>query len=158
MLGLLLPWLAAACGNDDGSGTTDSASGSGSGTEEAACVTIGDPDAADSTVQVTMKEFEITTSGDATAGSVAFDADNQGTLPHELVVVKADSIEELPTADDGSMAEDELADGQFIGEIEQFPAGESCAGAFDLEAGSYVLVCNLPGHFESGMATVIDVG
>jgi uncharacterized cupredoxin-like copper-binding protein len=27
----------------------------------------------------------------------------------------------------------------------------------DLAAGSYVLLCNLPGHYESGMRTAFDV-
>jgi len=28
----------------------------------------------------------------------------------------------------------------------------------DLEAGTYQLVCNLPGHYEAGMHTVFTVG
>jgi uncharacterized cupredoxin-like copper-binding protein len=146
MIALVL--VLAACGSDDGAGTRDAST---------ACEPVGDPDAAGSTVTVTLREYVIETDGDASAGSVALEATNDGTIEHEVVVVRAGSPDALPTGDDGGLDEDALPDGALIGEIEPFAAGEACAGAFHLEAGSYVLLCNVPGHFAAGMATAIDV-
>lgn len=157
----VLVLVLAACGSDDGAGTRGaSASGSGSGSGSSTggeCETVGDPAAADSTVTVTLREYVIETEGDASAGSVAFEATNDGTIEHEVVVVRGGSPDALPTDDDGGLDEGALPDGAIVGEIEPFATGEECAGAFELEAGSYVLLCNVPGHFAAGMATAIDV-
>jgi hypothetical protein len=33
----------------------------------------------------------------------------------------------------------------------------SATGTFDLSAGKYVLFCNMPGHYQSGMSTNFEV-
>ena len=52
----------------------------------------------------------------------------------------------------------------WSGEIEPFPGGETCEGGFELEAGSYILFCNIveteedgtvESHFEEGMVTTV---
>jgi len=35
----------------------------------------------------------------------------------------------------------------FVGEIEEFPAGESSTSSFNLDAGRYLLICNIAGHY-----------
>jgi hypothetical protein len=175
---------ASACGDDDGSGVREvgdggSASGSGSAsgasgsgsaasgsTAEAECAPVGDIDAAESTVNADLTEFAIDTTGTATAGAVGFELTNSGSEPHEVVVVAGDSVDALPTDGDGALVEDELPDGAFIGEVEPFPAGEDCSGVFDLEAGDYILLCNIveqedgetESHLAEGMHTTITVG
>lgn len=44
-----------------------------------------------------------------------------------------------------------------VGEISEFPPGQTCYAKFDLPAGDYVLFCNLPTHFEQGMAAELSV-
>ena len=44
-----------------------------------------------------------------------------------------------------------------IGEVEDVQPGESTTLVLTLEPGSYVLLCNLPKHFERGMATEFQV-
>jgi hypothetical protein len=173
---------AAACGDDDGSGVREigdgsgsasgSASGSGSGSasgsaaEEAGCVPFGDPTTAQSVVAAELDEFTIMTRGTATAGSVHFAITNAGEEPHEMAVVRADSIEEIPTDENGSMDDAALPDGALIGEVEPFPGGASCHGTFELEAGDYVLLCaiveeedgQVESHMAEGMATTFTVG
>jgi uncharacterized cupredoxin-like copper-binding protein len=39
----------------------------------------------------------------------------------------------------------------IVGEIEEFRAGETASGTFDLTAGNYILLCNIPAHFGQGM-------
>ncbi|MER3453117.1 MAG: hypothetical protein C4344_05615 [Acidimicrobiia bacterium] len=43
------------------------------------------------------------------------------------------------------------------GEIEEFAPGRTERGSFRLEAGSYVLICNIAGHYENGMRTAFRV-
>lgn len=173
----------AACGDDDGGSVRDlneddgSASGSASGPAsgvgsgsgsasgiEAACVEVGDPSSADSTVAAVLTEFEIALEqAEVPAGTVAFAADNQGSDVHEIVVARTDLAPgELPTAADGSVDEASLGEGAVLGEIEAFAGGSRCAGAFDLEPGSYVLFCNVVdehghAHYEEGMTTALTV-
>jgi hypothetical protein len=175
----------SACGDDDGAGVREvgdggtasgSASGSGSGSgsgsaasgsaAEAACAPVGDIASASSTVSVDLDEFTIRPTGTATAGAVGFELTNVGEEPHEMVVVAGDSIDALPTDADGALVEADLPATAFIGEVEPFPGGEDCSGVFDLEAGSYVLLCNIveeedgqtESHLAEGMATTFTVG
>ena len=100
---------------------------------------------AETTVAVTLQEYAILPAQDsAPAGTITFEAENTGPdRPHELVVIRTDlAPDALPTADDGSV--DETGEGiEVIGEIEEFAPGATETRAFDLEAGSYVFVCNV---------------
>ena len=111
------------------------------------------------TVDVTLQEFAIAASPSSIgAGEIAFDATNDGPNdPHELVVFRTDlAPDALPTNDDGSV--DETGEGvELIDEIEEFPVGETQSKTINLEAGSYVLVCNIydadeqESHYQEGM-------
>ncbi|HTE68028.1 MAG TPA: hypothetical protein VK942_04600 [Actinomycetes bacterium] len=80
---------------------------------------------------------------DAPAGTVAFETHNLGAEPHELVVVRADNPATLPQAADGTVDEQKLRAGALIGEVEAFPAKQTCAGTFALTPGRYALFCNI---------------
>ncbi|HEX6207593.1 MAG TPA: hypothetical protein VF058_04455 [Actinomycetota bacterium] len=116
------------------------------------------------TVEVTLQEFAILPAEDTvSAGSVTFDATNEGPDdPHELVVIQTDlAPEALPTTDEGGV--DEEGEGiEVIGEIEEFPVGETESATFDLDAGDYVLVCNIveeeDGELESHYALGMRIG
>lgn len=179
------------CGDDDGAtvrnldGTAESgsasasASGSGSATASGSgaasgsgtaveCRPFGDPATATDTVAITLDEWEITfDTTELAAGSVAFEATNIGEDAHEVLVVRAGSLDDLPLSDDGHIDEAAIPEADFIGEIEPFPGGgETCTGVFDLEPGSYAVVCaiveeepdgTIEDHFMLGMATMITV-
>lgn len=172
--------VLAACGTDDGStvrepqsgadGSTGSGAGSGSGSDAAAaaptCEPVGDPVTADRRVTALLDEFTVQPeTSSVPAGRIALTARNMGAEPHELVIVRAENAAALPVAQDGSMAEDQLRPGQLVGEIEEFPAGQDCTGVFELQPGSYVLLCNIvetedgmtEAHFEEGMFTEFAV-
>ena len=173
---VVVPLALAACGDDDGSDVRNvgesSESGSGSGSSSgsgsaAACVPVGDPADADETVPVTLDEWSVTPDPSAAAaGAINFAADNIGEDAHELVIVKGDDPDALPLTEDGIVDEEALPEGDFVGEIEVFPAGETCDGVFELAAGDYVLFCNIlevedgveENHFQLGMKTVFSVG
>lgn len=172
--------VLGACGTDDGSSVrepqrgasgssgsgTGSGAGSGSGAAAAACEPVGDPATADRRVTALLDEFTVQPeTSSVPAGRIAFTARNVGAEPHELVVVRAENAAALPVTQDGSMAEDQLRPGQLVGEIEEFPAGQDCTGVFELQPGSYVLLCNIvetengmtESHFEEGMSTEFTV-
>jgi uncharacterized cupredoxin-like copper-binding protein len=145
---LVMMLTLAACGDDD----DDSASGDGGG---------GD------SVNVVLSEWIVepdpTT---AAAGSVEFVASNEGGETHELVIVKGDDADALPIDDTGKIQEDDLEEGTFIGEIEEFEAGTEASATFDLDAGTYLLFCNIveeeddgsfESHFLEGMVNTISV-
>jgi uncharacterized cupredoxin-like copper-binding protein len=120
-----------------------------------------------STVQVTLQEFSVIPAEESSsAGEVTFEVENAGPNdPHELVVVRTDlAPDALPTADDGSV--DEGGEGmEVLGEVEEFPPGETREQTFDLDAGNYVFICNVveeedgttEAHYEMGMRTGFTV-
>lgn len=164
--------FGAACGSDDDgaavrniggeSSGSGSHSGSGSGSGSASAPASGSASASGSeaavgcnvvdgteatgdatTVEVALDEWSVAPDpASVPAGLVTFTAANIGEEEHELAVVRAEDVDELPTADDGSV-DLEADEVDLIGEIEAFPSGETCEGTFELEAGDYVLLCNL---------------
>jgi hypothetical protein len=168
LLGLVALLGLAACGDDDGgevresgagaSGGSGSASGTGSASAsgaaaEEACVYVGNSSETPTGVVVaTLSEFAVAPDPtEVAAGTVEIVAVNEGEEPHEIVVVRYDGDPaEMPVADDGSVDEEQLPEGAVIGEIEGFEAGLTCATAFDLEPGNYVLLCNIVEEEESG--------
>lgn len=152
-----------ASGSASGSGPA-SGSASGSGSAAAAeCVPVGE--GGGTPVDVVLGEWVVEPDpAEVEAGSVTFLADNAGSEVHELVIVRA-TRDEL-TVTDGQVDEEALPDGAFIGEIEGFPAGETCEGTFELAAGDYTLFCNiveteedgtLESHYEEGMVAEFTV-
>lgn len=148
--------LAPGCGEDKTS--------SPGAAEEAGCTPVGSGGGTE--VAVTLAEWSVApTPASAPAGTVTFRARNDGKEPHELVVVKGDRPDGLPVKD-GQVEEDALPQGAFVGEVEEFPPGETCPGTFPLAAGPYVLFCNIvekmgttvESHYQQGMRAAFAVG
>ena len=186
-LGVALALLLAGCGSDDGAGVRNvdgtasasgsgTASGTGSGTGSpsgtasgpaAACKPVGDAATSDATIAVELKEWAVLPArADVPAGTVTFQARNTGEDAHELVVVRADDPAKLPLAADGTVDEEKLPQGAFVGEVEAFPAKQTCTGTFELAAGGYALFCNIleteadgkkENHYANGMRTRFEV-
>jgi uncharacterized cupredoxin-like copper-binding protein len=118
-----------------------------------------------STVDVTLQEFAVVPgSSSAPAGSVTFNVTNDGPEDeHEFVVIRTDlSPVDLPTVEDGSV--DEEGEGlEPVNEIEGIPVGETQTLTVDLDAGSYVLICNIydedeqESHYQEGMRVAFTV-
>ena len=120
-----------------------------------------------STVNVSLTEFQIVPDVEsAPAGSITFNADNIGGDVHELVIVSTDlAPDALPTGDDGSV--DEAGEGiDVLFEIEEFDPGGSESLTVDLDAGNYVLICNVveeeddgtvEAHYAEGMYVGFEV-
>lgn len=151
LLTLALAGVLVGCGGDDDDST-----------EEAADCEVVDGTEAEptSTIDVTLDEFSIDAPATAEAGVVEIEAMNDGEEHHEIVVLEA-PIGSIETDEDGAPIEVGL-----VGEIEGFPGGDTCTGAFELTAGEYTLLCaiveeeengELESHFLEGMATSLTV-
>jgi len=117
-----------------------------SGGKTAAAGTIAKQSGGRSVVSVTMGEMFMRTSANtALAGKVTFDTVNKGSAVHEMVVIAT------------SKAADSLGTGArvpetgAIGETGDVKVGEKKSVTFDMKAGHYALICNLPGHYAAGM-------
>jgi len=130
--------LAAGCGDDDG------------GQE----------------VGVVLSEFVVEPEEDSVdAGEVTFAVDNQGGETHEFLVVEAASADDLPVDEDGAFDEEAFGEDNVLGEVEDVAAGDDAELTLDLDAGDYVLLCNLveeedgevESHFAEGMLATFTV-
>ncbi|MEP6476257.1 MAG: sulfocyanin-like copper-binding protein [Actinomycetota bacterium] len=121
----------------------------GSGAQPAA---TGTPDAG---IATTLTDFKITTAeAEAVAGRVAFDLQNDGPSDHTFYLARTDLAEDaLPVVDHvvnlGALA--------VVAKTGLLGAGADATVAADLPAGTYVLFCNLPGHYESDMHAAFTV-
>jgi uncharacterized cupredoxin-like copper-binding protein len=109
-------------------------------------------------VSATEADFSITLDPtSAAAGDVTFDIQNDAGQTHEFVVFETDlAPDALPTDDTGAV--DEEGEGvTHIDEVEDVTAGSSATLTVNLEAGAYVVICNLPGHYAQGMHTAFTV-
>ena len=108
----------------------------------------------DGGIGATEVDFSITLDeSSAAAGDLTFDVTNDAEQTHEFVIFKTDLAEDaLPTDDEGNV--DEEGEGvELIDEIEDIEAGSTQSLTVTLDAGSYVFICNLPGHYAQGMHT-----
>ena len=87
----------------------------------------------------------------ASAGNVTFAITNATTSgeKHEFVVVQTDlPADQLPKSADGLVDEEKLTSFGEQGDIEP---GKTVDLTVDLHPGRYLMICNLPGHFNAGM-------
>jgi len=112
------------------------------------------PTAPDTTIN--LAEWTVTAATTFKAGSVTFTIKNDGTIQHELLVFKSKlAPTAYPTAS-GDIVEDGpgidlLSDGDNI------DVGGTQQRTVELTPGTYLFVCNIPGHFKNGMFTVVTV-
>ena len=152
VLGLLSALVLAAC-----------SSGSESPAPAGSPPAAGSPAAG--AIAVTLQEWAVLPSSEsAAAGDVTFQVSNTGPEDvHEFVVLKTDlDAGALPTDDTGAVVEE--GEGiEVVDEIEDIPVGESQDLTVSLEAGKYVLLCNIysadeqEAHYELGMRTNFTV-
>jgi uncharacterized cupredoxin-like copper-binding protein len=117
------------------------------------------------TVNVTLQEWSVLPEvASADAGEITFHITNDGPEDiHEFVVVKTDlEPGELPTDDTGAV--DEEGEGmEVMGEVEDLAIDATEDLTLSLDAGSYVLICNIyseeeqEAHYEEGMRTAFTV-
>lgn len=109
-------------------------------------------------IDVGLSTYGIALSSDTvTSGKVTFVVKNNATdQTHELLVAQTDHPhDQIPVeANATEFSEDRLT---IIGEVEDIDSGAIKRLTLDLPPGRYVLVCNLPGHYQGGMHTEFTV-
>jgi hypothetical protein len=128
----------------------------------AACGDTGDG----GEVEVTLSEWSIATDKESLPeGPIEFRIKNDGEEEHQLLIVKTGfAADELPARDDGSLDEDG-ADIDVKEEIDDIESGDDTGRTYELDAGTYVLVCNLVNeqdgetvaHFANGMSVDFEL-
>ncbi len=91
------------------------------------------------------------------AGKVTFEVVNDSKeTQHEMLISPIkDENTVLPFVDNENRV-DEEASGD-LGEVSELDPGKSGALTLDLKPGNYILFCNIPGHYMSGMWTMLKV-
>ena len=81
---------------------------------------------------------------------------NNGDEQHELVVFKIDQpVEALALTPEGDLNEEVLTN---VSDGDNVAPKTTATRTVDLtEAGTYLFVCNLPGHFKKGMFTTVTL-
>jgi uncharacterized cupredoxin-like copper-binding protein len=106
---------------------------------------------------ISLYEWKVIAPATLKAEKTTFTISNFGTVPHELLIFKSPlAPNKYPTDTNGDIKEegaavDLLSDGDNID-----PSG-SQVRAVDLTPGTYLFVCNIPGHFKKGMFSVLTV-
>jgi uncharacterized cupredoxin-like copper-binding protein len=108
-------------------------------------------------VAVTLDDYAIQPAVTSTAaGEVTFTINNVGATEHEMVVIQTD-VAIADMAVEKHETDEEAPGMNPIGEVEDVQPGETTSLVLTLPAGNYVFLCNLPKHFERGMATEFQV-
>ena len=108
-------------------------------------------------VAVTLDEFSVKAKpAAADAGETTFEVRNTGSVEHDFIVLDTDKdADDLPLKK-GKV--DTKASGiEEIGHVHTIGSGESTTEKVDLDPGTYLLICNVEGHFQSGMHTPFEV-
>jgi uncharacterized cupredoxin-like copper-binding protein len=109
----------------------------------------------------------MTSPGTVPAGDVTFIATNTGTIAHEAVVLKTDvPFDKLPVTYGGDPPVPVRSGGNKVSEAANIgetgdpnlkPGDRRVFTIKHMTAGSYVIVCNLAGHYAKGMRTPFTV-
>jgi len=93
----------------------------------------------------------------AKAGVVTFKVTNNSkdTIHEMIVMYLADPSLPLPYLDDEKRVDEDKAGDK--GEVSELDPGKTGSLTVNLKAGSYLLICNVPGHFAAGMWTTFTV-
>jgi uncharacterized cupredoxin-like copper-binding protein len=93
-----------------------------------------------------------------TAGNYVFVDHNDGPSSHELVMWKTDlAAAQLPRGTDGKVNEDSPKLAKVLDSGSSLNPGEVRLISASLDPGHYVMVCNLPGHYNAGMHVDVTV-
>jgi uncharacterized cupredoxin-like copper-binding protein len=131
--------FGAACGADADNGT-GSSPGDGGG------------------IAATLADTSIVlTSASAPAGPVSFDIANDGSTVHEFEVLRTEiSADALPV--ESGVVQTSAESIEIVDEVEDIAPGTTTALSVDLGPGAYVVICNIPTHYDAGMSAPFAVG
>ena len=168
MLGAVaLALIAVGCGsgNDNSSSSSKTTAGGLTVTTAAPGTTVdvalGDTNGLNGMMTMTPTPTSVP------AGNVTFVVKNNGTIDHEMIVLKTDTpFDQVPVTDAGdppakvTTGADKVDEGTSVGETgdPNLKPGETRTFTIkDMKAGNYVLVCNIAKHYQMGMREAFKV-
>ena len=107
---------------------------------------------------MSMATMGITTDlAEVPAGEVTFRVTNDSkVMIHEMVLAPVrDASTPLPYNKDEEKVDEDAAG--HLGEVAELETGQSGALTVTLKPGTYILYCNIPGHYGLGMWTLLTV-
>jgi len=121
-------------------------------------VTVTSPSQGQAYVPAALSEWRVAVPDQIKAGSVVLEAANFGTIQHELLVFQSTlPVSSFPVDQDGNIVEDGPGI-NLISDGDNLDPGTTQTRTVDLsQPGSYLFVCNIPGHFKAGMYTTVAV-
>ena len=126
------------------------------GAETAMVTDLGFPAAGKDMSKVTMG---IAVSMDTVkAGEITFEVLNSSKdTIHEMIITRLRDMTQLfpYNSSESKLDEDKMPD--VLGEVSELDPGKTAALRLDLKPGKYLLFCDVPGHFTSGMWTIFTV-
>jgi uncharacterized cupredoxin-like copper-binding protein len=121
-------------------------------------VTVTLPSAEQAYIPAALSEWHVAVPSTIKAGTVNLEAANFGTIQHELLVFKSDlAPSAYPVDKNGHIVEDDPGI-TLVSDGDNIDPGKTQARTVDLtQPGTYLFVCNIPGHFKAGMFSVVTV-
>ncbi len=108
-------------------------------------------------VQVTLSEFKVVPTPDSiAAGNVTFAVSNTGTVTHNFHIIKTELAPDKLPIDSTGFAVDLTQVDAVQNSKDIDPAGTETVTA-QLDAGKYVLICNVASHYQSNMRVAFTV-
>jgi uncharacterized cupredoxin-like copper-binding protein len=99
------------------------------------------------------KYYLTVTPASVKAGPTTITFKNQGTMEHEVIVLKTDTpADQLKVG-----ANHEVSEDASVGEDSETKPGKTKSTTINLKPGTYVLACNIERHYEKGMFTAFTV-
>jgi uncharacterized cupredoxin-like copper-binding protein len=121
-------------------------------------VTVTTPAAEQVYIPAALSEWRVAVPATIKPGTVNLEAANFGTIQHELLVFKSDLP---PSAFPIDSKGDIIEDGPgitLVSDGDNIDPGKTQTRTVDLtQPGTYLFVCNIPGHFKAGMFSVVTV-
>lgn len=116
----------------------------------------GAPAGVASTVTVTLTDLKIDASVPSVpAGTVTFNVTNKGSTAHDLILIKTDLAQDKLPSDPADPSRAQVTGS--LATTGQMAVATTKSFSRALTAGNYVLICNEPGHYVSGMHMAFTV-
>ena len=108
---------------------------------------------------LTLSEFKVGAAATTLSpGTYNFTIANAGTVQHELLVFHTDLAPAAFPLDGSGNINEDGAGMNKVSDGENIDPGKTQTRSVDLtQPGTYVFVCNIPGHFKAGMYTTVTV-
>lgn len=105
-----------------------------------------------STFDISVEEYAFTLERPTVdAGDVTFRLTNDGAEDHEFAVIRTDLSPDALPIRDGEWVDLEASGLSSVGGFDHLLPGRTKELSLELEAGNFVLLCNMQGHYQRGM-------